>query len=52
MEIEAKVQLNNLLRLRDDHLNWINCKIGDDVIICDDTNKKGQKYLAIWKKGE
>ena len=52
MEIEAKVQLNNLIRLRDDHLKWINTQIGDTIVIVDDTNKHGQKYIAIWKKGE
>jgi hypothetical protein len=51
MEIEAKVQLNNLIRLRDDHLNWINAKIGDEIIIKDDTGKHGN-FLSIWKKGE
>jgi hypothetical protein len=52
MEIEAKVQLNNLIRFRDDHLKWIECEIGDEIILRDDTNKKGQRYIAVWKKGK
>jgi adenine/guanine phosphoribosyltransferase-like PRPP-binding protein len=51
VEVEAKIQQNNLIRLKDDLLNWIKAKEGDDVIIIDDTNKRGQRFLAIWKKG-
>ena len=51
MEIKAKVQLNNLIRLREDHLTWINSQIGDEIIIVDQEGKKG-KFLALYKNGE
>jgi len=40
VEVEAKIQQNNLVRLKDDLLKWINASEGDDLIIIDDTNKK------------
>lgn len=51
VEVEAKIQQNNLIRLKDDLCNWLAVKEGDEVIIRDETNKRGQRYLAIWKKG-
>jgi len=51
MEITIRVGTGNLIRLRNDHLQWINAKQGDEIILRDDTNKRGQKYIAIWKKG-
>jgi hypothetical protein len=50
VEVEANIQQNNLVRIKDDLLGWINAKEGDALIIRDDTNHNGQRYLAIWKK--
>jgi len=52
MEIETKLFVGNMIRLKDDICKWIGAVDGDTLIIRDDTNKKGQKYIAIWKKEE
>jgi hypothetical protein len=51
MDIESKVQQNNLIRLKDDLCNYLGIEVGSEIILRDDKNKQGQKYIAIWKKG-
>jgi hypothetical protein len=51
MDIESRLQQNNLLRLKDDLCRYLEINVGDEVILRDDKNKQGQKYVAIWKKG-
>jgi 16S rRNA U1498 N3-methylase RsmE len=51
MDIESKLQQNNLLRLKDDLCKHIGVEVGDELILRDDKNKEGKKYIAIWKKG-
>ena len=52
MEFEVKIQQNNLIRLQNVIMEWLEAEVGDDLVIIDEKNKKGQKYLAIWKKGK
>ena len=50
VETIARLQQNNLIRLKDDFCNWIEAKEGDELIIKDDKGKHG-KFISIWKKG-
>ena len=34
-----------------DLLRYLDLKIGDEVIIRDDLNKRKQKFVGLWKKG-
>jgi hypothetical protein len=52
MEIETRLFTGNMIRLKDDLIKWIGANEGDILTVRDDTNKKGQRYIAIWKKGE
>lgn len=52
VEVDGRIQQNNIVRIKDDLLKWIGAKEGDDIILIDDENKRGQHYIAIWKKGE
>lgn len=49
VEVESKIQQNNLIRFKDDLLNWIGVKEGDVIIIKDDNGKHG-RFLSMWKK--
>lgn len=51
VEVETKIQQNNLIRFKDDLLNWINSKEGDTLVIKDDEGKHG-RFLSMWKKGK
>ena len=34
-----------------DLLNYLGLKVGDEIILRDDTNKRGQKFVSFWPKG-
>jgi antitoxin component of MazEF toxin-antitoxin module len=40
------------MRLPQIYAQHLNVKGGDDMEILDEVNKKGQRFISAWKKGE
>jgi transcription termination factor Rho len=50
MEIIRKIAEPGTIYIDPDQLRWLgDLEIGDYVVQKDDTNKRGQKYIAIFK---
>jgi antitoxin component of MazEF toxin-antitoxin module len=35
-----------------DLLKWLDLQLGDEVMLRDEVNKRGQRYASFWKKGK